>query len=129
MPLSLAVAGLNPQQKAALAQSLRSKADDLTTTWTLYWEPEEYPSQIDALLYFVDNTVGMMWQKKVQDSKKTILIALHSATDSNPSSQTLFVRMPFDADELVKTLNTVAKKKCKKNGKQQRFKSPSLMNM
>lgn len=109
MALTLAVAGLNAQQKAALAESLRAKASDLLSTWTIYWEQEEYPSEPDALMYYIYNNSALVFRKKLKD-KSSQIIAIQNMSDSRPSEESLFVRMPFNSDDLVHTLNVVSKK-------------------
>lgn len=109
MALSLAVAGLNAQQKAALAESLRAKANDLSATWTIYWEADEYPAVPDALMYYIYNNSAITQRKKLKD-KASQIIAIQNNSDSRPSEESLFVRMPFNSEELVRALNVVAKK-------------------
>ena len=109
MPLTLAVSGLTTTEKTALVSAIKSKASQLTIAWTLYWESSEFPSEPDALLYCAKRDEGRRWSHKLKNSR-SLFIEVLPPLESTPSEVPLFVRMPFNPQDIVEALNIAAKR-------------------
>lgn len=109
MPLHLAVAGLTAAEKATLVSSLKAQASKLSHAWTLHWDPDDFPSAPEALLYCPRREDGRLWASKLKGGS-TLLIAALPPLEGTPSEVPLFIRMPFKPQETVDTLNVAAKR-------------------
>ena len=109
MPLTLAVAGLSSAEKGALVGAIKAQSHALTTAWTLFWDPSQFPSRPDGLLYCAKREEGRQWASKLARSP-CLLVAALPPNEAAPSEVPLFVRMPFSPHDIVDALNIAAQR-------------------
>ncbi len=108
MPLSLAIAGLTPQESSILITVLRARSADLAEPWTVFFEPAEFPEKPDAILYCPKRDDGRYWFS--QFAASSIPIAAMPPLEASPPEVPLFLRMPFRPQDTIDTLNLAAKR-------------------
>ena len=109
MPFTLAVAGLSSAEQAALVEAIKNKASLLSVAWTLLWNPDDFPERPDALLYCPKHDEGKLWAERLGKTECLLLAAL-PPHDTTPSEVPLFVRMPFNPQEIIDALNVAARR-------------------
>jgi hypothetical protein len=109
MPLTLAVAGLSASEKGALVAAIKAQSHALSTAWTLFWDPSQFPERPDGLLYCAKREEGRLWAARLGRGPCLLLAAL-PPDEATPSEVPLFVRMPFAPQAIVEALNIAAQR-------------------